>query len=153
VPPAPSDRRLLVVTAAFVALAGVALAAVLFFATGGGGAAPKRAPVYIGLESELRSMVNTGGPLYFAHPFGGTGFWLALEDGHLVALVARRPGTQSCTAKWKLSRHAYVDCRGTPLTSRELERYPVQLPQGGAERGGLIVDFRHIDPAPTPVPA
>ena len=149
-PPAPSDRRLLLTTGALVVLAGVVFAAALFFATGGGQATPKRGPVYIGLERDLRNrIVKDHQPLYFAHPFGGTGIWLALEDNRLVALVARRPGTGSCTVAWKPFRHAYIDCRGRRLASRQLDRYELQLPQLGAEAGGVIVDFRHVEPAPT----
>lgn len=152
-PPAPSDRRLLIVTGALVALAGLVFASVLFFATGGGNATPKPAPVYIGLASDLRNLVTTKRPYYFAHPFGGTGFWLALEGGHLVALVARRPGTTSCTVKWAATQYTYRDCHGNRLTGSELERYPLQEPVNGSEAGGIIVDFRHIVAPPQPLPA
>jgi hypothetical protein len=154
VPPARSDRRLLLLTGALVVLAGAVFAAALFFATGGGQAAPKPGPVYIGLERDLRSrIVKDHQPLYFAHPFGGTGIWLALEDNRLVPLVARRPGAGSCTVAWKPFQHAYIDCRGRRLSSRELDRYQLSLPQLGAEAGGVIVDFRHVEPAPAPLPA
>jgi hypothetical protein len=152
VPASPSDRRLLLVTGAFVVLAGLLVAGLLFLATGGGQATPKPGPLYIGLESDLRSMIHVGGPLYFAHPFGGTGFWLTVEHGNLVALVARRPGIQSCTVKWESHRDAYIDCHGEALTSEDLGRYPVELPRGGVEAGGVIVDFRRVDPAPQPAP-
>ncbi len=152
-PASPSDRRLLLVTGAFVVLAGLLVAGLLFLATGGGQATPKRGPVYIGLASDLKSMIHVGGPLYFAHPFGGTGFWLTVEHGNLVALVARRPDTQSCTVKWESHRDAYIDCHGASLTSEELSRYPVNLPVSGAEAGGVVVDFRRVDPAPEPAPA
>ena len=151
-PPAPSDRRLLLATGAFVVLAAAVFAAALFFATGGGQAAPKRGPVYIGLARDLRDRLRQGPRLYFAHPFGGTGFWLDTENGHLVALVARRPGTPSCTVAWRNLDRGYFDCHGHQLRSLELDRYQLSLPQLGSEAGGVIVDFRHVSPAPEPLP-
>jgi hypothetical protein len=153
VPPAPSDRRLLVGAGLFVVLAAAAFAAALFFATGGGQSAPKRGPVYIGLERDLRNTLKQGPRLYFAHPFGGTGFWLDTENGHLVALVARRADDPSCTVAWRNLRRGYYDCHGHKLTGAELERYPLQFPQLGPEAGGVIVDFRHVDPPLAPLPA
>ena len=153
VPPAPSDRTLLLVTGAAVLVAAAVFAVVLFFATGGGQAKPKPGAIYIGLASDLHHNVATEGPAYFPHPFGGTGFWVTLENDQLVALVARRPGTSSCTVKWVSHRNSYVDCHGRSLTSRELDRYQLTLPLGGAEAGGVIVDFRHIVPAPEALPA
>jgi hypothetical protein len=153
VPPAPSDRRLLLATGALVLVAAAVFAAALFFATGGGQAAPKRGPVYIGLERDLRNTLKKGPRLYFAHPFGGTGFWLDAENGQLVALVARRPGTQSCTVAWRNLRRGYFDCHDHELHSLQLDRYQLSFPQLGPEAGGVVVDFRHVLPAPEPLPA
>jgi hypothetical protein len=151
VPPSPSDRRLLIGASIAVAVGAAAFAAALFFATGGGQAAPKPGPVYIGLAKDLRSTLAVGPRLYFAHPFGGTGFWLDEEDGQLVALVARRPDDPSCTVAWRNLKKAYYDCHGHTLHGAELERYPLQLPQLGPEAGGVIVDFRHVDPPRAPI--
>jgi hypothetical protein len=152
VPPAPSDRTLLLATGAAVVLAGVVFAVVLFFSTGGGQATPKPGPIYIGLASDLRNNVESQGPAYYPHPFGGVGYWVALENNQLVALVARRPGTQSCTVRWVSHLHSYVDCHGDALVSRELDRYELTLPLGGAEAGGVIVNFAKVVPAPEPLP-
>jgi hypothetical protein len=153
VPPEPYDRRLLLVTGSFVVLAALLVGALLFLATGGAQGTPQRQPVYIGLESDLRTTLNQGPRLYFAHPFGGTGFWLDVQSGHLVALVARVPGTQSCTVAWKNLRRGYYDCRDRKLAAGQLDRYRLQFPKFGPEQGGVIVDFRHVDPAPLPVSA
>ncbi len=88
-PPSSYDRRLLLVTGSFVVLAALLVGALLFLATGGAQGTPSRKPVYIGLETDLRHTLDQGPRLYFAHPFGGTGFWLDVEDRHLVALVGR----------------------------------------------------------------
>jgi hypothetical protein len=143
---------LLLATGAFVVLAAAVFAAALFFATGGGQAAPKKGPVYIGLERDLRDRLKQGPRLYFAHPFGGTGFWLDAENGRLVALVARRPGTTSCTVAWKNLDRGYFDCHGQRLQSLQLDRYQLSFPSLGAEAGGVVVDFRHVIPAPEPLP-
>jgi len=153
VPPAPSDRTLLLATGAAVVVAGVFFAIVLFFSTGGGQATPKPGPIYIGLASDLRNNVTSEGPAYYPHPFGGIGYWVDLEDNQLVALVARRPGTQACTVRWVSHLHDFIDCHGAGLVSRELDRYKLTLPLGGAEAGGVIVDFRRVVPAPEPLPA
>jgi len=152
VPPAPSDRTLLLATGAAVVVAAAVFAVVLFFSTGGGQAKPKPGPIYVGLASDLRNNVSSQGPAYYPHPFGGIGYWVALENNQLVALVARRPGTSSCTVRWVSHLHTYVDCHGDALVSRELDRYQLMLPQGGPEVGGVIVDFRHVVPAPEPLP-
>jgi len=148
VPPASSDRRLLLVTASVVVLAALLVGALLFFATGGAQGTPSPKPVYIGLESDLRATLDQGPRLYFAHPFGGTGFWLDTEGAHLVALVARLPGSPSCTVAWKNLSRGYYDCHGRKLSARQLDRYAVQFPKVGPQQGGVIVDFRHVDPAP-----
>lgn len=147
-PPSSSDRRLLLVTGSCVLLAGLLVGALIFLATGGAEGTPSPKPVYIGLESDLRTTLNQGPRLYFAHPFGGTGFWLDVEGGHLVALVARVPGTPSCTVAWKNLSRGYFDCHGRRLSSRQLDRYALQLPKVGAQQGGVVVDFRHVLPAP-----
>jgi len=151
VPPAPSDRTLLLATGAAVVVAAAFFAVVLFFSTGGGQATPKPGPIYIGLAADLRNNVQSEGPAYYPHPFGGIGYWVDLENNQLVALVARRPGTQSCTVKWVSNQHTFVDCHGAALVSRELDRYQLTLPLSGAETGGVIVDFRHVVPAPEPL--
>jgi hypothetical protein len=142
-----------VFSAVLVVLAGTFFAAVLFFSTGGTTPPPKPGPIYIGLASDLHNLVTSGGPIYFAHPFGGTGFWLDLEHGHLVTLVARRPGTKSCTAKWESHRDAYIDCHGTKLDGEQLERYKLTVVTSGNEKGGVVVDFAVVLPAPEPLPA
>lgn len=151
VPPSASDRRLLLVTGSCVLLAGLLVGALIFLATGGAEGTPSPKPVYIGLESDLRTTLNQGPRLYFAHPFGGTGFWLDVEGGHLVALVARVPGTSSCTVAWKNLSRGYFDCHDRRLSSRQLDRYALQFPRVGAQQGGVIVDFRRVLPAPQPV--
>jgi hypothetical protein len=154
VPPAPSDRLLLLVTGSFVVLAALVVAAVLFFATGGANGTPKPGPVYVGLASDLRDrVVKDHQPNLLANPFGDAGIWIDLESNRLVALIGSRPGMPSCVVDYKNLDRAFIDCHGQHLSSRQLDRYRLLLPLTGAEKGGAIVDFRHVEPAPEPIPA
>jgi hypothetical protein len=142
------------VSGALVIVAGAVFAAALFFATGGGQAAPKAGPVYFGVKRDIVNRIRQDHqPIYSAHPFGGIAFYFDLQDNQLVALVAKRPGTKSCTVAWKNLDRAYFDCHGHQLRGPELDRYQLSFPQAGAESGGVIVDFRHIIPAQEPLPA
>ena len=152
-PPAPSDRRLLLVSGVLVVVAGAVFAAALFFATGGGQGTPKTGAVYFGLKRSIVDRIKQDRqPSYFAHPFGGTGFYFDLEENQLVALIARRPGTKSCVVAWRNLRRGYFDCHDHQLHPLQLDRYQLTFPQLGAEAGGVIVDFRRVIRAPEPLP-
>src|SRR5260370_25953656 len=101
VPPSSYARRLLLVTGSLVVAAALLVGVLLFLATGGAQGTPSRKPVYIGLETDLRHTLDQGPRLYFAHPFGRTGFWLDVQARHLAALVAPRPGTPPRTLAWE----------------------------------------------------
>ncbi len=156
-PAAPSDRRILVFAVAMVLAAGLLIAAALFFATGGGEGTPRQTkPLYLGLSKELRKSIRKGSPLYFANPFAGNGFWLDLEDGKFVALDLVLPDTSDCTVKWLGRRDSYVDCHGDDVTSRDLDRYQIELGKAGDQGQGVYVDLRKRISAPavaTTVPA
>jgi hypothetical protein len=147
-PPSPADRQLLIVTGGFLALA-VAILVVVLMLAGGREPDPGPArPLFIGLRRELTGRIAEGGPLYFANPFAGDGFWLDLEDGHLVALAIDRPGTTDCVVKWKDPRKAYVDCNDRDLTSSDLDRYPITIgSRGDSPKGSVYVDLRELEPA------
>jgi len=130
------------------------VAAVFFFGVivlaGGREADPGPArPLFIGLKRDLTHTIEQGGPVYFANPFAGDGFWLDLEHGRLVALAIDRPGTTGCVAKWKDPRKAYVDCNDHALTSRELDRYRVTVgTRDDNPDSSVYVDLRELSPAP-----
>jgi hypothetical protein len=149
VPPTRADRRLLLVTATFVVLAGLLFAAVLFLATRQGSETGPRRPLFVGLERPLMKAIRDGGPIYTPNPFAGDGFWLDLEGGHLVALVLARPGPGHCVVKWKAQQDTYLDCNGNALTSRDLDRYVLTVgSQANAPKDAVFVDLRKTDPAP-----
>jgi len=149
VPPARSDRSLLIVTGLLVVAAGLVFTAVLFFATGGDTSTGKPAPVFIGLRKGLVDNINEDGPRYQANPFGGDGFWLDVEDGELVAFVLDSPGPGRCTVKWRESRGAYIDCHDQPVDPGDLDRYPVIIgSRAGSPDDSVYVDIRTVEPAP-----
>ncbi len=150
-PAAPDDRRILVFAGAFVVLAGLAIATLLFLATGGADKSPKETgPIFIGLKPELTSRTKEGGPSYIASPFGEHGFWLDLEDEHLVALDIVRPGTRACIVKWKATKDTYIACNGDRLASTDLARFAVTVgkPAPDEPANAVFVDLRRRDPAP-----
>lgn len=147
VPPNRADRRLLLLTGSFLAIAGVFFAGVLWLATQRN--ASGNGPFFIGLERPLKTHIHEGSPLYFANPGAGDGFWLDIEDGHLVALVLDRPGSKDCVAKWKDQRDAYIDCNGEALASRDLDHYKVTIgPRNGSPKKSVYVNLRKASPAP-----
>jgi hypothetical protein len=149
VPASRADRRLLVFSVGFVVLAGVLVAVALLLATGGGRGTPSDdEPLYLGLEKELVDKIDEGGPLYFANPFAGDGFWLAEESGQMTAVALRKPGTRDCAIKWRATRDAFIDCEGNPVDSRDMDRFPLSFPRAGPEKGGVLIDLGTREPAP-----
>jgi hypothetical protein len=150
VPPTQDDKRLLIVTGVFVALAGLLFAGVLLLATNR--STGEKEPVFLGQRKELidRIQEGEGSPLYFASPFGDQdGFWLDREGGDLVAYVLETPGPGECAVKWRATRNAYIDCDGNPIDPGELDRYPLAVgSRGGSPRTSVYVDLRRTTPAP-----
>jgi hypothetical protein len=140
----------LIFTGTFVALAGVLVGAVLFLATQQGTGTSVRKPLFLGLEQPLTKSIRDASPLYFADPFGGDGFWLDLENGHLVALVLQPPGVTHCPVKWKAQEHAYIDCDGHHFQSRDLEHYELTVgSRFGSPNDAVFVDLRKRFPPPS----
>jgi hypothetical protein len=152
-PPTRDDRRLLVFTGVFVAIAAVLFALVILLATGQQDLPDPTRPVFIGLERQKKEAIREESPQYIANPHpDGEGFWLDIEDGELVALVLHRPDARKCFVKWKERQDGYVDCDDNVLSSRQLERY--QLTVGalnGSPKGSVYVDLQKVLPAPEPL--
>jgi hypothetical protein len=148
-----SDRRLLLITGIFVALAGLLFAGVILIATNRDSpAADAGKPLFLGLRDPLTAGITDGGPLYFANPFGGDGFWLDLEDRQLVAYVLQDPGTPDCNVKWKDQESSYLDCHGAKIARSELDRYQVTIgSRGGSDKTSVFVDLKVVIPAGTPL--
>ena len=130
-------------------VAGLLFAGVLFLATADDTATGTPAPIFIGAEQGLIDNINEDGPRYFAHPFGGDGIWLDVEDGELVAFVLDAPGPDRCTVKWKDPRDAYIDCNDNPIDPGNLNRYRVIVgSRADSPDDSVYVDIRSIEPAP-----
>jgi hypothetical protein len=143
VPPTRSDRRLLLVTGSFLLVAAVFFGGVIWLATTRDNT--PRGAFFIGLERPLKTHIHEGSPLYFSNPGAGDGFWLDIEDGHLVALVLDRPGTNNCVVKWKEQQDAYIDCNGKPLQSRDLDHYKLTIgPRHGSPKRSVYVNLHTI---------
>jgi hypothetical protein len=151
-PPARQDVRLLVFAIGSVVLAGVVVAAVLLVATSRGSTPKGYRPFEAGVASSIKGQLRDGGPFFFPDPFGGNrSILFALENGNVVALSNILPGTKSCTVKWRGSLNRFVDCHGDRLRSVDLDRYTVSIGQSGSDKGLLLVDLRHEEPAPSSV--
>ena len=99
----PSERRkgdikvLVGATIAVLLLGGFIAGAAIVTTRGGGGVECGQLPV--GLASDIRNNLDSGGP-YFVTGGARCGFWLALENGDIVAYKAIQPS--GCTLKLRL---------------------------------------------------
>ena len=79
-----------------------------------------------GSPSRIREKAKDGGPFAYAGNSGDDGFWIAIEDGKLVALKIQKPGTKDCNVIWRGSKNTFVDCNGDPIRIDQLARYPIE---------------------------
>ncbi|MGH8983754.1 MAG: hypothetical protein ACRDY6_07745 [Acidimicrobiia bacterium] len=147
-PPARDDLRLLVFAGAAVLLAGVAVAVLLFVSTGRGGSPPRDLePVRFGLESSIRTQLEEG-PFFVPDQFGGNrSFWIAEEDGEIVAIATHQQDLPGCSVKWKAQLDRFV-CGDERFTSDELDRFELTIPEAGEDEGIVTIDVRRRVPAP-----
>ncbi len=151
VPASRSDAKILLVATGSVILAGLLVAAVLLLATSRSSSPTKYAPFPAGVAQSIKSQLKEGGPYFFPDPFGGDrNILLAIEEGHVVALSDILPNTTSCRVRWRGSINAFEDCHGDKLKSGELARYRTEIGLVGANKGELLIDLRHREPAPEP---
>lgn len=142
-----NDLRLLLITGAAVIVAGLLVAAGILVATNSG-KPNARKPLALGDAGTLQRSTAKGGPVYFANPFGGTGFLLALERGELVALVPDLPAEAKCRVRWKGSINSFVDCHDHKVSSTQLARFHTDIPKAGDQQGVVLVDLRHREQPP-----
>jgi hypothetical protein len=146
---ARSDAKLLAVAAIAVVAAGLLVAAVLLIASGRAASPTKYTAFPAGDAVSIKRDLKSGGPYFFPDPFGGNrNILLAVENDKVVALSDIKPGTTNCRVRWKGSVNAFVDCHGDKLQSDDLARYEAVVGQSGANKGELLVDLRHEQPAP-----
>ncbi len=146
-PPARDDLRLLLFAGAAVICAGVAVAAALLFSTSRGDPPDDPEPVRLGFESSAKDRLRDD-PDFIPDQFGGDrSFWLALEQGEVVAIAVNQSDRPGCTIDWKGQLDRFV-CDDERFRSEQLERFEVRVPQAGSDKGVLIVDVRRRLPAP-----
>jgi len=121
---------------------------VSLFVTGRAKTPEIRGEIPFGVASSLRKKAADGGPFAFAGDTGDSGFWIALENGRLVALKIRKPGTKDCNVIWRGSRDTFEDCNGDPIRVDQLARYGTRIPQRGPDRGVFLVDLSATVPPP-----
>jgi len=142
------DTRLLVGATLAVVVAGLVVAAAILLLTGRSGTPKLKKPTTFGVAKQVRANIEEGGPLLYAGTSGDTGFWIALEDGRLVAIVVQQPAL-GCHVKWQATRDSFT-CKGRKVRSTQLQRYQVTVPERGEQKGDFLVDLRRVQPAPNP---
>ena len=135
------DVKLLVGAAVAVLLAAGFIAGVLLVV--GGGSNPvcgrlKLLAVDVRSRAELGPDFRTGG--------GDCGFWLALDNGDIVAYKAVQPS--GCTLNWKGD---HWQCGHRTLQPEDLAQYPVSI-QTLSDGDAVIVDLRAPQPSVTSPP-
>lgn len=142
------DTRVFVVATLAVLVLGLLIAATILLITGRAKTPEIQGLIPFGVAKSLREKAETGGPFAFAGDTGDSGFWLAIEDGQLVALKIQKPGTQDCNVFWRGSKDTFEDCNGDPIRMDELARYPTEIPERGDRKGVLLVDLDGTIPPP-----
>jgi hypothetical protein len=141
------DTRVLVLATLAVVVVGLLIAAAILLVTGRAKTPEITGQVPFGFAKSLREKAKLD-PFAFAGDTGDSGFWIALEDGELVALKIRKPGTRDCNVAWRGSRDTFEDCNGDPVRMDELARYPTEVPERGDQKGVLLVDLDGTIPPP-----
>ena len=82
---------------------------------------------------------------------GDDGFWVAIEDHQLVALLVKQPKPQRCTLRWRGSKNTFT-CDDKPVASRNMARFRSFTKHRGPLKGSYMVALRDIEPAPNGPP-
>src|SRR4051794_16160435 len=131
-----------------VLVLGVIIAAAILLVTGRAKTPKMEGLIRFGQAKSITEKARDGGPFAYAGSSGDSGFWVAIEDGKLVALKIRKPGTKSCNVIWRGSRNAFVDCNDNPVKIDQLARYRVVIPEKGNNKGQFLVNLSSNIPAP-----
>jgi hypothetical protein len=116
-----ADVKLLVAATVAVLLTGFLVALAFLVAANSGGSRATCGRLPVGTADGVRNDLETGGP-YFQTGGARCGFWLALDDGDIVAYRADQPG--DCALRLEREQLA---CGGRPVDVTALEQFPVSL--------------------------
>ncbi len=134
-----ADAKLLAAATVGVLMVGVLIAGGIFIATRNTHSAVC-GQLNVGDAAAIRTDLDQGGP-YFQTGGGRCGFWLALDDGDIVAYRVLQP--DGCTLTLKRGEWR---CGGRTRDPARLARYPVSLATlDGVDT--IVVDLR--DPRTT----
>ena len=142
----PSDRRkgdikvLVGATIAVLLLGGFIAGAAIVTTRGSGG--HQCGQLDIGLASDIRNNLDGGGP-YFVTGGATCSFWLALENGDIVAFQALQPS--GCTLKLRLD---HWSCGTADVPVARITQYPVSI-QTVHNQDALIVNLGTPEPSST----
>jgi hypothetical protein len=119
-PKRKGDIKVIVGATVAVLLVGLFIFGAMLVTTRGGSGI-QCGQLRIGLATDVRNNLENGP--YFTTGGGRCSFWLALENGNIVAYKAEQPS--GCTARWKFD---HWDCSGRTIAARRLAQYPVSIP-------------------------
>ena len=141
------DTKVWIVATLAVVVVGLVIAALILLVTGRAKTPEIKGSQPFGYAKSLREKAKLG-PFAYAGNRGDDGFWVALEDGELVALQIEKPGATSCNVIWRGSRDTFVDCNGDPIRMDQLARYPTKIAANGDHKGLLMVNLGQTIPPP-----
>lgn len=129
-----SDIKLIASATVAVLLVGFFIAGAALIATRGSGSVVC-GQLNIGSASDVRQKLQDGGP-YFQTGGAKCGFWLALQDGDIVAYKVEQP--DGCTLQ--LKRDGWKCGDRTKIDATTLTAYPVSIQTFGTT-DAVIVDL------------
>jgi hypothetical protein len=129
-----SDIKLIASATVAVLLVGFFIAGAALVATRGSGSVVC-GQLNIGSAADVRQKLQDGGP-YFQTGGARCGFWLALNDGDIVAYKVEQP--DNCTLQ--LKRDGWKCGGRTNIDATELATYPVSIQTFG-QTDAVIVDL------------
>ncbi|MEP6625775.1 MAG: hypothetical protein ABJC79_15105 [Acidimicrobiia bacterium] len=149
-PPRPtqrrSDLRLLLGAAIALLVGGILVAAAILAITARGKIPNVKVPQPFGLADAIHRSVREGGPVNIAGLSGDDGFWVAVEDHQLVALLVHQPKPAACTLRWRGSKNTFT-CDDRPVKITEMARYRTFTQASGPRKGLFMVELRKVLPA------
>ncbi len=132
-----SDIKLIVSATVAVVLAGLLIAGGMLIATSSGSNNPVCGQLNLGKASDVRNRLETQGSSFVT---GGAscGFWLALDNGDIVAYRVEQPS--GCALNLRDRGTRWV-CGGETMDVAHLARYAVSVQTVGTT-DAVIVDLR-----------
>ena len=131
-----SDIKLIVSATVAVVLAGLFIAGGMFIATSSGSKNPLCGQLNLGQAADVRNRLQTQGPTFVT---GGAscGFWLALDNGDIVAYRVQQPSGCALNLRDRATRWV---CGDVTIEPAQLAQYAVSIqPLGPTD--AVIVDL------------